>query len=90
MFLEGTRHLPGPPGEGSAAAPGRAMRSLSLASEARLAAHVVWKDRRRSLGRAAQRSQVTAPPAPPSRSWWGLQGERVRPLGRNLSFSKFS
>ena len=51
MFLEGTRHLPGPPGEGSAAAPGRAMRSLSLASEARLAAHVVWKDRHRSLGR---------------------------------------
>jgi len=51
MFLEGTRRLPGPPGEGSAAASGRAMRSLSLASEARLVAHVVWKDCHRSLGR---------------------------------------
>ena len=51
MFLEGTRRLPGPPGEGSAAASGRAMRSLSLASEARLVAHVVRKDCHRSLGR---------------------------------------
>ena len=53
MFLEGTvtRRLPAPTGEGSATASGRAMLSLSLASEARLVAHVVWKDRHRSLGR---------------------------------------